>query len=79
MLPWQREFLATCLLFRNSCYWDNVIGEFRCHIVTKPAKLNTGLDAQLCRISSVRSHLKTKNTSLYLPHVGIPFTSRHNM
>ena len=49
MLPWQWEFLATCLLFRNSHYWGNVIGEFRRHILQN--QKTTGLNAQLCRIS----------------------------
>ena len=46
MLPWQRKFLATCLLFRDSNYWGNVAGEFRRHILQN--QQTTDLNTQLC-------------------------------
>ena len=49
MLPWQREFLATCLLFRIFHYWGNVTGEFRHRILRN--QQTTRLNAQLYPIS----------------------------
>ena len=46
MLPWQREFFSTRLLFCNSHYWGNVTDEYRRHILRN--QQTTGLNAKLC-------------------------------